>query len=89
MKPVLTLLALVLSLALPELGHAASKCMVKTHDIGTIVGKGSSSSDAFEDAVSQCFDRRSQLYRMKKGSMPDEDTAVAFIDVCANITCEG
>jgi hypothetical protein len=64
-----------------------STCKVSTNDIGTIIGRGSSSSDAFEDAATQCFERREKLYRMKKGSSMDEDTGLAMIDNCANIRC--
>jgi hypothetical protein len=62
-------------------------CKVKTNDIGTIIGRGTSSSDAFEDAATQCFERRAQLHRMKKGKDVDEETGIAVIDTCANIKC--
>jgi hypothetical protein len=63
-------------------------CKVETNDIGTIVGQGRSPSAAFEDAAEKCFDRRSQLYKMKKGSSVDEDTGLVMIDMCANIKCK-
>ncbi len=62
-------------------------CKVETTDIGTIVGKGPSRNIAFEDAATQCFDRRAQLYRMKKGSNVDEEAGLVMIDTCANIKC--
>ena len=62
-------------------------CKVSTTDIGTIVGKGANSDLAFEDAATQCFDRRAQLYKMKKGSEVDEDSGLVMIDMCANIRC--
>jgi hypothetical protein len=70
--------------------HAApsATCKVETNDIGTIVGKGRSASAAFEDAAEKCFDRRSQLYKMKKGSDVDEDSGLVMIDMCANLKCK-
>jgi hypothetical protein len=63
-------------------------CKVKTNDIGTIIGRGSNSQMAFEDAATQCFERRAQLYRMKKSkSSIDEDSGLVMIDMCANIAC--
>jgi hypothetical protein len=69
--------------------HAGDKkvCKVATNDIGTIIGRGPSSDAAFEDAATQCFDRREQLYKMKKGATMDEDTGLVMIDACANIRC--
>jgi hypothetical protein len=69
--------------------HAASKtaCKVVTNDVGTITGRGPSSSDAFEDAATQCFDRREKLYKMKKGTNVDEESGLVMIDACANIKC--
>ena len=65
-----------------------STCKVKTNDIGTITGKGRSPAEAFEDAATQCFDRRASLYKMKKGSEKvDEDSGLVMIDACANVTC--
>ncbi|RYZ66476.1 MAG: hypothetical protein EOP05_19090 [Proteobacteria bacterium] len=62
-------------------------CKVLTNDIGTIVGRGPTSADAFEDAATQCFDRRESLFRMKKGSNLDEETGLVMIDSCANVRC--
>lgn len=67
---------------------ATAECKVKTNDIGTIVGKGRSLSAAFEDAATKCFDRRSDLYKMKKGKGVDEETGLVMIDMCANIKCD-
>ena len=89
MKAALMMLAMMVSISAPKLAEAAEKatCKVKTNDIGTIYGKGRTPSAAFEDAADQCFERRAQLFRMKKGSNLDEDTGLAVIDVCANIKC--
>lgn len=93
MKKVMFLFALVLMLLLSfgELGkaHAAEKkvCKVATNDIGTIVGRGSSFDAAFEDAATQCFERRQKLYTMKKGGTVDEESGLVMIDMCANIRC--
>ena len=62
-------------------------CKVATNDIGTIIGRGPNSDLAFEDAATQCFDRRAQLYRLQKGGNLDEDTGLVVIDSCANIRC--
>lgn len=93
MKKVVFLFALVLMLVLSfaKLGsaEAAEKkvCKVATNDIGTIVGRGSNTDAAFEDAATQCFERREQLYKMKKGGTVDEDSGLVMIDMCANIRC--
>ncbi len=93
MKKVVFIFALVLMMVLSfaqlETAGAAEKkvCKVSTNDIGTIVGKGSNADAAYEDAATQCFDRRSRLYTMKKGSSVDEDTGLVMIDMCANIRC--
>lgn len=71
-------------------GHAAvdkGTCKVSTNDIGTIIGHGSSRDAAFEDAATQCFERREKLYKMRKGAVVDEDSALVMIDTCANIRC--
>jgi hypothetical protein len=93
MKKVMFLFALVLMLLLSfaqlDSAEAAEKkvCKVATNDIGTIVGRGPNSDAAYEDAATQCFDRRSKLYSMKKGSGPDEESGLVMIDMCANIRC--
>ncbi|MES2962391.1 MAG: hypothetical protein V4760_00780 [Bdellovibrionota bacterium] len=95
MKKVMFLFAMVLMLVLSfaQLGQAQAGekkvCKVSTNDIGTIVGKGSNSDAAFEDAATQCFDRRSKLYSMKNGGSVDEDSGLVMIDMCANIRCGG
>ena len=87
------IIALVLTLTAFSLtapvAHAGDKtaCKVVTNDIGTITGRGPSSSAAFEDAATQCFDRREKLYKMKKGTNVDEETGLVMIDACANIKC--
>lgn len=75
-----------------SVSHAAwavekTTCKVTTNDIGTIIGRGPSSDLAFEDAATQCFDRREKLYKLKKNQDLDEDTALVMIDTCANIRC--
>ena len=53
-----------LSFALVSNAQAAGKssCKVETADIGTTIGNGPSSEAAFEDAATQCFERRRQLF---------------------------
>jgi len=63
---------------------SAAICKVEMHDIGTIIGVGSTAEEAFENAVTKCFDRRIA----QRGGMPDEDTALELIDICANLKCE-
>lgn len=91
MKQVLAfaLIAAAIQLTSFSQAHAGDKkvCKVATNDIGTIVGRGSNSDAAFEDAATQCFDRRESLYRMKKGGDLDEETGLVMIDSCANIRC--
>ena len=93
MKKVTYIFALVLMLVLSfaQLGHAEASekktCKVATNDIGTIIGRGSNADSAFEDAATQCFERREQLYKMKKGNSVDEETGLVMIDMCANIRC--
>lgn len=65
-----------------------STCKVSTNDIGKIVGRGRSQAAAFEDAATQCFDRRELLYKLKNhGNSVDEGNGIAMIDDCANIKC--
>jgi hypothetical protein len=68
-------------------GKSDAVCKVATNDIGTIVGRGRSPSAAFEDAATKCFERRADLYQMKKGTSVDEETGLVMIDMCANIRC--
>lgn len=63
---------------------SAAICKVEMNDIGSIVGVGSSFEEAFEDAATKCFERRVA----SRGGMPDEDTALELINICANIKCE-
>lgn len=73
----------------PSNAEAGEKttCKVATNDIGTIVGRGANKDTAFEDAATQCFDRRAKLYQMRKGASVDEDSGLVMIDMCANIKC--
>ncbi len=86
----MALLSGLVLMALSTPAHASDKktCKVATNDVGTIVGRGSNSEKAFEDAATQCFDRHAQLYKMRKGKdMTDDDAGLTVIDVCANISC--
>lgn len=82
-------MTLILAFAFSDASAATEKatCKVKTNDIGTIIGRGSNHDTAFEDAATQCFERRSQIYRFKKGANVDEDSGLVMIDMCANIRC--
>ncbi|MES2855982.1 MAG: hypothetical protein V4692_08965 [Bdellovibrionota bacterium] len=81
------LLVATLILGASQAFASGKTCKVSTNDIGTIVGSGSNREAAFEDAATKCFDRRSQLYQMKKGANVDEDAGLVMIDMCANIRC--
>lgn len=78
-----------LSFALMSNAHAAktSTCKVETADIGTIIGRGPSSEVAFEDAATQCFERRRSLHKARYGRESDMETGELYIDVCANVKC--
>lgn len=65
----------------------AAVCKVKLEDVGTIVGKGATKNLAFEDAASQCFDKKASKARRATASM-SEDTGLNIIDICANVRCE-
>jgi hypothetical protein len=84
-------LTLLFTLTLPGLAQASNQnketCKVVTNDVGTIVGRGPSSAQAFEDASTQCFDRHVALYKSKHGTKTDEDTGLLYIDICANVRC--
>ncbi len=66
----------------------AAVCKVKLEDVGTIIGKGSTKNLAFEDAASQCFDKKASKARRQTASM-SEDVGLNIIDICANVRCEG
>ncbi len=69
--------------------HAeAAVCKVKLEDVGTIIGKGATKNLAFEDAASQCFDKKASKARRSQASM-SEDTGMSIIDICANVRCDG
>lgn len=78
-----------LSFTLVSNAKAAGKaiCKVETADIGTIIGRGPSSEAAFEDAATQCFERRRQLHKARYGRESDMDTGELYIDVCVNVSC--
>lgn len=84
MKQLFLLTAILL---IGSLAQARETCKVETSDIGTIVGKGNSSSEAFEDAAEKCFDRRAALYRAQRGRSLAEDDGLVIIDICANVRC--
>ena len=92
LKSLFFVLALVVTISIaPGEAHASqsrkSVCKVVTNDIGTIIGQGRSPAAAFEDAATQCFDRRERLYKMSKGGNVDEESGLVMIDLCANIKC--
>ena len=90
MKKTVALLLLAASVQFVGFSAMASDkkvCKVSTNDIGTIIGRGTSSSAAFEDAATQCFERREALFQMKNGASMDEETGMVMIDACANIRC--
>jgi hypothetical protein len=83
-----SVLLLILGAATPAMAATDKKtCKVNTNDIGTIIGRGSNSDAAFEDAATQCFERRAKLHEIKKGTAIDEEAGLVMIDVCANIRC--
>lgn len=84
--------ALLLSLGMSFFTHSAhaapkTTCKVTTNDIGTIIGRGENHSEAFEDAATQCFERRQNRYLASRGSSIDEETNLVMIDACVNIRC--
>ncbi len=84
MKLKLTASAFMILIGFSFSQASAAVCKVEMHDIGSIVGIGSTHEEAFEDAATKCFDRRVAL----RGGMPDEETALELINICANIKCE-
>lgn len=92
MKQTLRLATLGLALAIQITSVSANAsdkkvCKVSTNDVGTIVGRGATAEAAFEDAATQCFDRREARHNMSKGGGLDEETGLVVIDSCANIRC--
>ncbi len=73
--------------ALSAQAASTSTCKVETADIGTIVGRGPSNEAAFEDAATQCFERRRQLHKARYNRESDTDTGELYIDVCVNVKC--
>lgn len=65
----------------------SASCKFETNDIGSIVGRGPTDADAFEDAATQCFERHRALYKAKRGVASDNDTAELYIDICVNLKC--
>ena len=80
-------IAMATLLALQTQAQAAV-CKVKLEDVGTIIGKGATKNLAFEDAATQCFDKKASKARRQTASM-SEDAGLNIIDVCANVRCEG
>lgn len=66
----------------------AAVCKVKLDDVGTIIGKGATKNLAFEDAASQCFDKKASKSRRATASL-SESAGLDIIDLCANVRCEG
>lgn len=63
-------------------------CKYRARDIATVVGKGTSKTEAFKDAVTQCVDRRISLYEAQRGQTIDMDRGQLMIDSCVNLSCE-
>lgn len=90
-----TILALTTAVFLATLSPSLSKaaeCRVKLEDVGTIIGKGSNKNLAFEDAATQCFERRERKLRSRRAASIssaglDEETGLTLIDLCANVRC--
>jgi hypothetical protein len=70
--------------------HAsAATCKVRLDDLKTtIVGKGSTAELAFEDAATQCFEKKASRARRPSQNSVDEELGLAIIDQCANVRCE-
>ena len=70
--------------------HAsAATCKVRLEELKTtIVGKGLTAELAFEDAATQCFEKKASRARRPSHSAIDEDLGLAIIDQCANVRCE-
>jgi hypothetical protein len=66
----------------------AATCKVKLEDVGTIIGKGATKNLAFEDAATQCFDKKASKVSRNSASVK-EDVGMNIIDICANVRCEG
>lgn len=69
------------------LGTEKKTCKVNIGGLGSIVGRGATAEGAFEDAAIQCFEKLESRHRARANSNFDEETGVAIIDVCGNITC--
>lgn len=69
---------------------SAATCKVRLEEIKTtIIGKGSTPELAFEDAATQCFEKKASRARRPSRSGVDEELGLAIIDQCANVRCEG
>ncbi len=69
---------------------SAASCKVRLEDLKTtIIGKGSTAELAFEDAATQCFEKKASRARRPSQTGVDEDLGLAIIDQCANVRCEG
>ena len=88
------LIILVLSaLASTSYGAPHQLCRTETQDVGTIIGKGSSNEDAFESAVTQCFEKRMQRWDSRRTSAQVSESArfdagESIILSCAELKCE-
>lgn len=68
---------------------SAATCKVRLEELKTtIVGKGSTAELAFEDAATQCFEKKASRARRPSQNSVDEELGLAIIDQCANVRCE-
>lgn len=68
---------------------SAATCKVRLEELKTtIIGKGSTAELAFEDAATQCFEKKASRARRPSQNSVDEDLGLAIIDQCANVRCE-
>ncbi|MBK8202748.1 MAG: hypothetical protein IPK68_10665 [Bdellovibrionales bacterium] len=63
------------------------QCKYESGDVGTIIGRGATASEAFADASEKCFERRVSIYEKIRGKHVDEERGLDFIDSCVNLSC--
>lgn len=86
-----TLLTLVAAIALMAAPAQAASCKFENEEIGSVVGYGRTHALAFEDAITQCFDKRvakASSGRRTATSGVEEGLGMDSIDLCANLTCQ-
>lgn len=82
----LAVIAVVMSF---QSNASAATCKVRLEELKTtIIGKGSTAELAFEDAATQCFEKKASRARRPSQNSVDEDLGLAIIDQCANVRCE-